>query len=313
MTSTERSAMAANHRPRQPADCPANNAGIEKRLFCILARGPFWTAATMYLRAAHAETSIPFLHQFIRDNPLGILTTAIKSESYPFIQSSHIPFLLDVPDPSSADGSASSTGVLRGHMARQNPQAKALMDALAQQNQAQAQGQGQEHEQGQEQERPPETVELTDEVLILFNGPHHHYVTPKFYRETKPETGKVAPTWNYSAVQAYGKIRLYSDSPSKSATTSGYLQKQVEELSQFAEKGIMGFQKPWTVAEAPDSYVQLLKKNIIGVEVRIERLQGKVKMSQELKEGDREGVIEGFEKLGTDVGDGIARTVRERS
>lgn len=257
----------------------------------------------MYLRAAHAETSIPFLHQFIRDNPLGILTTAIKSESHPFIQSSHIPFLLDAPDPNTADGSASSTGVLRGHMARQNPQAKALMDALAQQNQAQAQA----------QEQPSETVELTDEVLILFNGPHHHYVTPKFYTETKPETGKVAPTWNYSAVQAYGKIRLYSDSPAKSATTSGYLQKQVEELSQFAEKGIMGFQKPWTVAEAPDSYVQLLKKNIIGIEVRIERLQGKVKMSQELKEGDREGVIEGFEKLGTDVGDGIARTVRERS
>lgn len=258
----------------------------------------------MYLRAAHAETNIPFLHQFIRDNPLGILTTAIKSESYPFIQSSHIPFLIDVPDPNTAHEVLSPNGILRGHMARQNPQAKALMDALAQQNE----------EQGHEQEeQASETVELNDEVLILFNGPHHHYVTPKFYTETKPVTGKVVPTWNYSAVQAYGKIRLYSDSSSKSKTTSGFLQKQVEELSQFAEAGIMGFEKPWKVADAPDSFVQLLKKNIIGLEVRIERLQGKVKMSQELKEGDREGVIEGFEKLGTDVGKGVARTVRERS
>lgn len=252
----------------------------------------------MYLRAAHAETNIPFLHQFIRDNPLGILTTAIKSDSYPFIQSSHIPFLLDVLETDDEDH-----GVLRGHMAKQNPQAKALMDALAQQQQ----------QQKEEEPLPSETSELQDEILILFNGPYHHYITPKFYTETKPDTGKVVPTWNYSAVQAYGKIRLYSDSPSASETTSGFLQKQIEELSRMSETGIMGFAQPWKVADAPENYVQLLKKNIIGIEVRIERLQGKVKMSQELKEGDRQGVINGFEKLGTDEGRGIAKTVRERS
>lgn len=251
----------------------------------------------MYLRAAHAETNIPFLHQFIRDNPLGILTTAIKSDSYPFIQSSHIPFLLDVLETDDEDH-----GVLRGHMAKQNPQAKALMDALAQQQQQQ-----------QQEPLPSEASELQDEILILFNGPYHHYITPKFYTETKPDTGKVVPTWNYSAVQAYGKIRLYSDSPSASETTSGFLQKQIEELSRMSETGIMGFAQPWKVADAPENYVQLLKKNIIGIEVRIERLQGKVKMSQELKEGDRQGVINGFEKLGTDEGRGIAKTVRERS
>lgn len=252
----------------------------------------------MYLRAAHAETNIPFLHQFIRDNPLGILTTAIKSDPYPFIQSSHIPFLLDVLETDDEDH-----GVLRGHMAKQNPQAKALMDALAQQQQ----------QQKEEEPLPYETSELQDEILILFNGPYHHYITPKFYTETKPDTGKVVPTWNYSAVQAYGKIRLYSDSPSASERTSGFLQKQIEELSRMSETGIMGFAQPWKVADAPENYVQLLKKNIIGIEVRIERLQGKVKMSQELKEGDRQGVINGFEKLGTDEGRGIAKTVRERS
>lgn len=250
----------------------------------------------MYLRAAHAELNIPFLQQFIRDNPLGILTTAIKSDSYPFIQSSHIPFLLDVVE------GDENHGILRGHMAKQNPQAKALMDAVAQQQQQQ-----------QQQEQPSETSELNDEVLILFNGPYHHYITPKFYTETKPDSGKVVPTWNYSAVQAYGKIRLYSDSPSAPETTSGFLQKQLEELSRMSETRIMGYAQPWKVADAPENYVQLMKKNIIGIEMRIERLQGKVKMSQELKEGDRQGVINGFEKLGTDEGRGIANTVRERS
>jgi transcriptional regulator len=249
----------------------------------------------MYLRAVHAEGQIPILQQFLRDNPLGILTTAIKSPTYPFIQSSHIPFVLDVPP--STDGTP-ATGTLRGHIAKQNPQAKALMEALAEQ-----------HAAGNPK------LELTDEVLILFNGPHHHYVTPKFYTETKPVSGKVVPTWNYSAVQAYGKISVYCNS--KAEETGAFLQTQIEDLSRQSEVGIMGYtggenKSAWNVGEAPVGYVELLKKNIIGIEVRIERLQGKFKMSQEMGEGDREGVVRGFEELGSDVGKGIADSVRER-
>ncbi|KAI9369190.1 hypothetical protein BJX61DRAFT_536619 [Aspergillus egyptiacus] len=244
----------------------------------------------MYLRAVHAESQISVLQQLIRDNPLGILTTAIKSPLYPLIQSSHIPFVLDVPD--KPDGSLSN-GILRGHMAKQSPQAKALMEALATQ---QAQG------------KPG--LELSDEVLVLFNGPHHHYVTPKFYVETKPATGKVVPTWNYAAAQAYGKITVYCDS--KSDETSGFLQKQIEELSRESETNIMGSSSPWEVSDAPVPYTELLKKNIIGVEITIDRLQGKFKMSQEMGQGDRQGVIDGFERLGSDVGNGMAALVKER-
>lgn len=246
----------------------------------------------MHLRPGHAEARIPVLQQLIRENPLGILTTAIKSPSYPFLQSSHIPFLIDVPENTSED----NPGTLRGHIAKQNPQAKALIEALTQ----------------TQSEKGDDTIlELPDEVLVLFNGPHHHYVTPKFYTETKPATGKVVPTWNYAAVQAYGKIRVYCDS--KSEVTGGFLQKQIEDLSQHAETSVMGYASPWKVADAPDNYIQLLKKNIIGIEIRIERLQGKFKMSQEMGKGDREGVIEGFEKLGSETASGIAKTVRERS
>ncbi|KAL4786380.1 hypothetical protein BJX76DRAFT_346365 [Aspergillus varians] len=244
----------------------------------------------MHLRAVHAEGSISILQQLIRDNPLGILTTAIKSPLHPLIQSSHIPFVLDVPE--TTDGTLSN-GVLRGHMAKQNPQAKVLMEALAAQ-----------------QEQGNTSLELLDEVLVLFNGPHHHYVTPKFYTETKPATGKVVPTWNYTAAQAYGKIRVYCDS--KSEETTKYLQKQVEELSNQSETSIMGYTSPWKVSDAPVSYVDLLKKNIIGIEITIDRLQGKFKMSQEMGQGDREGIIKGFENLGTDVGKGIADGVKER-
>jgi transcriptional regulator len=251
----------------------------------------------MYLRAIHAEGQIPLLQQFIRDNPLGILTTAIKSPTHAFIQSSHIPFVLDTPSPST-DDEALENGVLRGHIAKQNPQAKALMEALAEQNAA-----------------GNNSLELGDEVLILFNGPHHHYVTPKFYTETKPVSGKVVPTWNYSAVQAYGKISVFCNS--KAEETGAFLQKQVEDLSRQSEHDIMGNTggdrpSPWEVSDAPVNYVELLKKNIIGIEIRVERLQGKFKMSQEMSEGDRDGVVKGFEELGSEVGNGIAASVRER-
>ncbi len=54
----------------------------------------------MYLRAVHAEQDLASLQQFIRDNPLGIFTTALESTSFPFLQSSHIPFVLDTDAPS---------------------------------------------------------------------------------------------------------------------------------------------------------------------------------------------------------------------
>ncbi|KAL3255642.1 hypothetical protein ABHI18_008188, partial [Aspergillus niger] len=66
------------------------------------------------------------------------------------------------------------------------------------------------------------------------------------------------------------------------------------------------------VSDAPVPYVEILKKNIIGIEIRIERLQGKFKMSQEMGKGDREGVVSGFEALESDVGKGVAQMVRER-
>lgn len=239
----------------------------------------------MYLRAVHAEQNVATLHQFIRSNPLGIFTTAIDSKSFPFLQSSHIPWVLDVDEKSDND----HLGVLRGHIARANPQAKALIEHL----------------------KENDTQTLSRDVMILFNGPAHHYVTPKFYRETKPATGKVVPTWNYSAVQVYGRATIYHDTKSTAAGT--FLDKQIRDLSMQSEVDIMGYkEKPWQVDDAPTSYVELLKKAIIGVQIEITDIGGKYKMSQEMGVGDQQGVIDGFEALGNDEGKAIARTVKER-
>ncbi|KAM3075967.1 hypothetical protein ACMFMF_005313 [Clarireedia jacksonii] len=247
----------------------------------------------MYIRAVHAEAELRILRKLICDNPLGMLTTAIRSPTFPLLQTSHIPFILDVKD----DSSATELGRLRGHLARQNPQSKAMIEALT--------------------ANPGLKNVLEEEVLVIFNGPAHHYVTPKFYTETKPATGKVAPTWNYAAVQVYGKARIYFDSSSEE--TSSFLQKQIEDLSHDNETKIMGHTgeagrpSEWKVSDAPERYVQLLKKNIIGIEIEVERLEGKFKMSQEMGKGDREGVIQGFANIDSDAAQWISETVKARS
>lgn len=237
----------------------------------------------MYLRPVHTDLHFPTLHQFIRQYPLGLLTTAIPSPNFPLLQTSHIPWVLDLKD----EDSLEECGVLRGHAARQNPQVKAMIEA------ARANGGG------------GASYEFKDEVMVLFNSPNHSYVTPKFYIETKPSTGKVVPTWNYAAVQAYGKLRLFFENDE---TTNDFLMKQVDDLTVQQEEKT----KPWKVSDAPEKYVTLLSKGIVGFEITLERLGGKFKMSQESTVGDREGVIKGFEAKGTAEGKAIASMVAER-
>ncbi|KAM0551813.1 hypothetical protein ACHAPJ_008148 [Fusarium lateritium] len=244
----------------------------------------------MYIRAVHAEADLRVLRRLIHENPLGMLTTGIKSPTYSFLQSSHIPFLLGVQD----ESSETELGRLRGHLARQNPQSKTMMEHCS--------------------SNPSLNNFLEDEVLVVFTRPAHHYVTPKFYTETKPETGKVVPTWNYAAAQVYGKARIYYENNDE---TSSFLGKAISDITDHNEKKTMGYtggDKPsqWKVTDAPEKYVELLKRNIIGIEIEVTKLEGKFKMSQEMGKGDREGVIKGFENLKTETGDNIASVVRER-
>jgi transcriptional regulator len=255
----------------------------------------------MYLRAIHADATIPALQQLIRKNPLGVLTTCIPSLSHPKLQSSHIPFILDAPDDNE---SAAELGVLRGHLARANPQSKSMMDEVRSRfpsNDADA--------------TTTRAQFLEEEVLVLFTAAAQHYVTPKFYTETKPATGKVVPTWNYAAAQVYGRARIYYDATSEES--GAFLSRQIRDLSRHAEVDLMGHDGvdgpgAWEVSDAPDRYIEVLQKNIIGIEIQIDRLEGKFKMSQEMGVGDREGVIRGFESLGTEVGTEMAKVVRER-
>ncbi|KAH7022287.1 putative FMN-binding domain-containing protein [Ilyonectria destructans] len=245
----------------------------------------------MHLRSDHAEKDLRVLRKLIRENPLGLMTTAIPSTEHAFLQTSHIPFVLDIED----DSSETELGRLRCHMARQNPQSKAMIQSLT--------------------DNPALENVIEQDVLIIFNSPVQHYVTSKFYTETKLGSGKVVPTWNYAAAQVYGRAKVYFDG--KSDETTEFLQTQMVDLSHQSETRIMGYTGgdapvEWKVSDAPSKYVDLLRKGIIGVEITITRLEGKFKMSQEMGVGDREGVIKGFAKLDSETGQAMSKLVKER-
>lgn len=279
----------------------------------------------MYLRTVHSTFHLPTLYPFIKRNPLGILTTVIPFNDQPAIQSSHIPWVLDPADdlsPSDLEqiqaqdvtsqldasiraNTSQPLGVLRAHMSRANPQAKALIAAA----QAQTLTSGGDVATKLINDEPRATlpdggVTLADEILVLFTGPVQHYVTPKFYTTTKPATGKVVPTWNYEAVQAYGRVTVY---PSTTSTIAEkFLTNAIVDLTHQSElamdyDGQDDRPKEWQVDDAPDRFIGLLKKSIVGISVEITHLGGKFKMSQEMGGGDREGVVNGFESLGNDA------------
>lgn len=203
-----------------------------------------------------------------------------------------MPWVLEVGSEEDATGEPKAR--LQGHLARANPQTKALIETATKTS----------------------SNKIGEEVMILFNGPVHHYVTPKFYVETKPSTGKVVPTWDYSAVQVYGTATIFHDTSSPEA--EAFLSKQLDDLSlqseerEFGYTGQNGAPKAWNVGEAPENYVGLMKKAIIGIEIEITNVAGKFKMSQELGDGDRQGVIKGFQALGSEEGHLMAKTVKER-
>ncbi|KAH7260529.1 hypothetical protein MRS44_009156 [Fusarium solani] len=246
----------------------------------------------MYIKGPHGEADLSVLRKLIRENPLGLLTTAISSPNFDFLQSSHIPFVLDVED----ESSETELGKLRGHLARVNPQSKAMIESLS--------------------ENPQLNNVIEQDVIVIFNSPIQHYVTPKFYTETKPTTGKVVPTWNYAAVQVYGRAKVFYDT--KAEETGQFLTKQIGDLSHHAETQVMGFtggDNPvdWKLTDAPDRFIQLLQKSIIGIEIEITKMGGKFKMSQEMGMGDREGVIKGFSRLESERAQEMSKLVQYRS
>jgi transcriptional regulator len=119
------------------------------------------------------------------------------------------------------------------------------------------------------------------EALVIFSGPDA-YVSPSLY-PSKLRDGKVVPTWNYVAVHAYGVPEFFED--------AAPLLDVVRRLTNLHEGQRA---QPWAVSDAPEGFIQSQLKGIVGVRLRITRLEGKRKASQNRQPEDRAGVKAGL-------------------
>lgn len=126
----------------------------------------------------------------------------------------------------------------------------------------------------------------TVDALAIFSG-HQHYISPNWYPGTK-EHGREVPTWNYVVVHAYGPLKAIQD--------HHWLLTNVEKLTNTHEAASPA---SWKVSDAPEDFIKSLLNGIVGLELPIQRLEGKWKVSQNKSERERNGVIDGLEKLNT--------------
>jgi transcriptional regulator len=123
-------------------------------------------------------------------------------------------------------------------------------------------------------------------------------VSPSWYA-AKAEHGRVVPTWNYVTAHVYGRLVVHDDPEWVEGIvrrlTAKHEAAKAEDLTEAGHAG-----DPWSVDDAPRAYVEGQLRAIVGVELRITRIQAKAKLSQNRPAADIAGVVAGLAARGDD-------------
>lgn len=141
------------------------------------------------------------------------------------------------------------------------------------------------------------------QALVIFEG-SNGYVSPSWYA-SKAEHGRVVPTWDYVLVHAYGDLVVHDD--------AGWVEVAVSRVTDHHEQNRPD---PWGIDDAPRAYIEGQLRGIVGIELRIERVEASVKMSQNKSAADAAGVVAGLRMDGHDqVAEwvGRSRSLRRRT
>lgn len=181
----------------------------------------------MYVPASFRIADAGTLRAFMKAHAFATLVTMV--DGAPF--ATHLPILVD--------GEGDEV-VLRGHVARANPQWRTLEE---------------------------------QDAMVIFTGPHG-YVSPAWYA-TVPSV----PTWNYTAVHAYGRARILTERDDVWDT-----------LRRLTDAEEARFAQPWSIDRLSEEYVDGMRAAIVAFAIPVARLDGAYKMSQNRTAADRGGV-----------------------
>jgi len=126
----------------------------------------------------------------------------------------------------------------------------------------------------------------TNQEALVISMLNETYISPNWYA-SKEEHHKVVPTWDYMLVHAYGQLVIHNN--------PDWILNQVTRLTNHFEANQP---KPWNVDQAPTDYVDGQIRAIVGIELKINRIEASFKMSQNKSKADLDGVIAGLQKAG---------------
>lgn len=132
-------------------------------------------------------------------------------------------------------------------------------------------------------------LETNKPVLVIFNGPHC-YISPSWYEKAG------VPTWDYVTINAYGSAQLFDD-PNQ---TRELIEALTDKYEQHQEK-------PW---KPKKNYPDKMLNAIIGFEITVQELQGKVKIGQNKSAEDLNSVIKALEQSSSEQELAIANLIK---
>lgn len=125
------------------------------------------------------------------------------------------------------------------------------------------------------------------------------YISPGWY-PSKAEHGKVVPTWNYEVVHLHGRLEVHDDIT--------WIARQVEALTDHNEAPQSS---PWAVSDAPTDFIDKQLRAIVGLEIHVDRIEAKQKLSQNREAADHDGAMNGLASQGSGSAD-VAASMRVR-
>lgn len=119
----------------------------------------------------------------------------------------------------------------------------------------------------------PHWKNLKDKVLVSFQGPHR-YISPTLYKNKLN-----VPTWSYAAVQIQGTVEII-------VHASGIKDILNQTVSHFETQNGTS----WSY-DLPLSFQEKLESAIVGIKIKVDRIEAKFKLSQNRNQADYHAVL----------------------
>jgi transcriptional regulator len=135
------------------------------------------------------------------------------------------------------------------------------------------------------------------DVMVIFRG-DETYISPNWY-PSKHETHRQVPTWNYEVVHVFGRLTVRDDEK--------FMRGVVSRLTRTHESQEP---KPWKMGDSTPEYIDGMLKAIVGIEIAIERFEGKSKLSQNREPRDLQGAVDKLLEQGkTSIAQAMVKTL----